>query len=230
MALAIFDLDETLIAADSAAQWARWMSETGLTDDPDFIAKDDQRMTLYNAGQLDMAEYMQFSLQPLIGRSAAEIDALVPPFVEQRILPRVYPQGLALLRELQQAGHRLLIISATAEFLVRPIAARLGVSDVLGIQLAFDEQGRHTGHTDGVLSFREGKVTRLQAWLAQTGETLDGASFYSDSINDLPLLEYIGRPMVTNPSPALQQIARERGWPIIDWRKEQSPAERAVTA
>lgn len=217
MTLAIFDLDETLIATDSGSAWLEHLVEIGQLD-ADFLRQDAGYMAQYNAGELSMTAYMAFSLQPIQGKTAAEIDQLMTGFVARHIAPHIYPQGQQLIRELQAAGQRVLIISATVDFVVRPIARALGVEDILAINIGWDAQGRATGNTEGVLSFREGKVTRLQQWLEQTGESATGARFYSDSINDLPLLEYIDQPIATNPHPRLQPVAQQQGWPILDWR------------
>jgi len=217
MTLAIFDLDETLIANDSGSAWIEYLVENGHVEQA-FIERDAEYMTRYNAGKLAMDEYMEFSLQPVVGKTRAELDLLTPDFVEQKIAPTIYPQAAPLIQELREAGHRVLIISATVEFVVRPIARYLGVDDVLAINIEYDAEGRATGCTEGVLSFREGKVTRLQQWLEETGESLADAQFYSDSINDLPLLEYVDYPFATNPHARLAPIAAERGWPVIDWR------------
>lgn len=217
MPLAIFDLDETLIATDSGSAWIAYMAEVGLVDDS-FIARDQAYMAQYDAGELSMADYMMFSLSPLQGRTLDDLAELLPDFVERCIVPHIYPQARGLLQELRQHGYRLLIISATAAFVVEAVARELGVEDVLAINIACDGQGGITGQTAGVLSFREGKVTRLQQWLEQTGESITDAHFYSDSINDLPLLDYVDYPFATNPHPRLQPIAEQRGWPVIDWR------------
>lgn len=217
MTLSIFDLDETLIATDSGSAWLEHLVDTGQVD-ADFLRQDAEYMAQYNAGELSMTEYMAFSLQPIQGKTAAEIDQLMAGFVTRHIAPHIYPQGQQLIRELQAAGQRVLVISATVDFVVRPIARALGVEDILAINIGWDAQGRATGDTEGVLSFREGKVTRLQQWLAQTGESATNARFYSDSINDLPLLEYIDQPIATNPHPRLLPIAQQQDWPILDWR------------
>jgi len=217
MTLAIFDLDETLIATDSGSAWIEYLVEQGLADDS-FVARDVEYMERYNAGELSMEEYMAFSLQPLRGRTAAELAELMPAFVEQKIARHIYPQAAPLLAELRDSGHRILIISATVSFVVEAIARYLDVAEVLAIDVEYDSEGRITGNTAGVLSFREGKVIRLQQWLEQTGESLQDARFYSDSINDLPLLEFVDQPFATNPHPRLLPVAQQQGWPIVDWR------------
>ncbi|WP_027856707.1 HAD family hydrolase [Marinobacterium jannaschii] len=218
MPLAVFDLDETLVQADSASLWSRYLVEQGYVTEPGFLQKESELMELYAAGKLDMADYMSFSLSPLKGKPAAEIRAMLPQFIESWIKPRIYPQAFDLLSDLNQRGYRLLIISATAEFLVRPIALELGVADVLAIDSEYDDRGCHSGRTRGILTFREGKVLRLQQWLSDQGLTLEGARFYSDSMNDLPLLERVDHPVATNPDSRLHRLATDRNWEILDWR------------
>jgi len=218
MPLAIFDLDGTLIKADSASLWSQFMVESGIVETADFLQQEEALMQLYAAGELDMTDYMSFSLAPLKGKSEAQISAMVPGFIEHWIRPCIYPQAFSLLDTLKVRGYRLLVISATAEFLVRPIAQALGISEVLAIDLEFDSDGCHTGRTSGILTFREGKVLRLQQWLQQHQLSLQDARFYSDSINDLPLLESIDYPVATNPDPQLRKIAAERGWQQLDWQ------------
>ena len=218
MSLAIFDLDETLVAADTASLWCEWMVEQGMVSGEVFMAEEARMMQLYADGQLDMADYMAFTQQPLKGMTKEQIAELIPAYIEQKILRRVYPQGRALIEDLQQSGYRVVVISATSEALVEPIANELGVTDVLAIQLAYDDNGFHTGETRGVLTFREGKVTRLNEWLELQKESLNGSRFYSDSMNDLPLLEQVDHPVVTNGDHKLRTIAQQRNWQLLDWQ------------
>ncbi|MBB1486139.1 HAD family hydrolase [Oceanospirillum sediminis] len=222
MPLALFDLDETLINADSATLWNQWMVKQGLVADGDhFMQQEADMMTRYGAGELDMADYMAFTLQPLKGLSALDITAMMPEFVRNNIEPCIYPDARILIQQLRQAGYRVVIISATAEFVVRGAARALGVDDVLAIQLEYDDQGHHTGRTTGTLTFREGKVKRLKEWMQTENESLDNARFYSDSMNDLPLLEQVTNPFATNPDRRLRALAMERNWPVIDWEIRQ---------
>ena len=218
MPLALFDIDDTLIDADAATLWNRWMVSQGMVAQPDFLQREAQMMEQYAAGELDMADYMAFTLKPLEGKTAAELDALTPDFIASHLKQRIYPQGQALIHELQQSGYRVVLISASAEFLVQAIARDIGVNDSLGIQLEYNDSGRHTGNTSGTLTFREGKVARLREWLEQESETLLDARFYSDSMNDLPLLEFVENPVATNPDPRLKSIAQSRGWPVLNWK------------
>ncbi len=217
MALAIFDLDETLIHGDCASLWAVEMTKLGWADGEAFIAREQELMRLYAAGELAMEDYMAFTLAPLLGRTPEEVAHVVEPFVEDVIEPIFYSDASRTLAAHREAGDRLLVISASAHFLVSAIAERFGIDEVLAIDLEL-QHGFYSGRTQGVLTYREGKVTRLQAWLAEQSENLAGASFYSDSRNDLPLLQLVDRPFAVNPDPTLRAHAEQAGWPILNWR------------
>ena len=217
MALAIFDLDETLIGGDCASLWAREMVKLGWADGDSFIAREQELMRQYSAGELAMEDYMAFTLSPLVGRTAEEVAHVVEPFVEEVIEPIFYSDATRCLATHRAAGDRILLISASAHFLVNAIAARLGIQEVLAIDLE-QQHGGYSGNTQGVLTYREGKVTRLQAWLEEQGESLDGAYFYSDSRNDLPLLQLVSNAYAVNPDPVLREHAEQAGWPILNWK------------
>ncbi|MDX1723110.1 MAG: HAD family hydrolase [Pseudomonas sp.] len=217
MALAIFDLDETLIGGDCASLWAREMVKLGWADGDSFIAREQELMRRYSSGELAMEDYMVFTLSPLVGRTAEEVAHVVEPFVEDVIEPIFYSDATRCLAKHRAAGDRILVISASAHFLVSAIASRLKVEEVLAIDLE-EQHGHYSGCTRGVLTYREGKVSRLRDWLHEHDETLDGAYFYSDSRNDLPLLQVIDKPHVVNPDPTLRQHAQQAGWPILSWR------------
>jgi len=217
MALAIFDLDETLIHGDCASLWSSEMAKLGWVDGESFLQQDHELMALYAEGKLAMEDYMTFSLSPLVGRSAEEVAFIVEPYVEEVIEPLFYSDACRCLANHRAAGDRILIISASAHFLVSAIAARLKIEDVLAIDIE-EQQGTYSGRTQGVLTYREGKVTRLQAWLEEQSESLEGAYFYSDSRNDLPLLQLVGKPCAVNPDPVLRRHAEQAGWPILSWR------------
>ncbi|WP_443190564.1 HAD family hydrolase [Pseudomonas indica] len=216
MPLAIFDLDETLIDGDCASLWSREMARLGWVDGESFLRKDAELMAEYAFGKLAMEDYMAFSLAPLVGRSREEVDYVVAPFVEEVIEPLIFSDAMRCVAAHRAAGDRILIVSASAEFLVSAIAERLGVDEVLAIDVE-EQHGFLTGRTQGVLTYRDGKVQRLEAWLAEQGESLDGAHFYSDSRNDLPLLTRVDFPHVVNPDPVLHEHAERAGWPILDW-------------
>ncbi|MBA1273738.1 HAD family hydrolase [Stutzerimonas azotifigens] len=216
MALAIFDLDETLIDGDCASLWSHEMAKIGWVDGESFLRKDAELMAEYAFGRLAMEDYMAFSLAPLVGRTAEEVAHVVAPFVEDVIEPLIYSDAMRCIAEHRMAGDRILVISASAHFLVSAIAERLGIDEVLAIDLE-EQHGFYSGATRGVLTYREGKVRRLEEWVADQGESLAGAHFYSDSINDLPLLQRVDFAHVVNPDPMLAEQARREGWPIVNW-------------
>jgi HAD superfamily hydrolase (TIGR01490 family) len=216
MALAIFDLDETLIHGDCATLWSEQMGRLEWVDPEPFMHRNNQLMDAYSQGKLAMEEYMAFSLEPMAGRTPEEVEYLVEPWVEDVIEPIIFSDATRTIARHRAEGDRILIISASGTHLVEPIAARLGVADVLGIELEV-AHGVFTGNTVGVLTYREGKIKRLREWLHEQGESLEGASFYSDSRNDLPLLLEVQYPHVVNPDPVLREHAEKAGWPIHHW-------------
>lgn len=217
MTLAIFDLDDTLIDGDCASLWSRQMAKLGWVDAETFMRRDAELMDGYAKGTLAMEDYMAFSLSPLVGRTPEEVAFELAPFVEEVIEPLIHGEACACLARHRAAGDRLLLISASGSHLVSPIAARLGIDEVLAIDLEL-QHGFYSGRTQGVLTYREGKVTRLLDWLQAAGESLEGAYFYSDSRNDLALLQRVDRPHAVNPDPVLRQHAEQAGWPILHWR------------
>jgi HAD superfamily hydrolase (TIGR01490 family) len=227
MALAIFDLDETLVCGDSCSLFCQFMLAEGLVD-PDFVERDKQMMALYNAEKLVLDDYIGFFIAPLSHLSITAIEQIMPRFVEQYIVPRIYLEAKPILEMQRAQGNRLLIISATAEFIVAAVARHLGVADVLAIRLT-SEAGHYTGKIEGIPTFRQGKVTRLLSWLIDQNETLKGAQFYSDSINDLPLLELVDYPIATNPDRQLMEIAAQRHWPVLNWSADNLPIAQTNT-
>lgn len=217
MALAIFDLDETLIHGDCATLWSQQMGRLGWVDPQSFLKRNNELMNAYSQGELKMEEYMDFSLEPLISRTPEEVEHLVGPWVEDFIEPIIFSEATKTVAAHRQAGDRILIISASGVHLVKPIAERLGIDEVLGIELEV-ARGVYTGKTVGTLTYREGKITRLLEWLDQEEENLEGASFYSDSRNDLPLLCKVDHPHAVNPDPVLREHAEKAGWPIHHWK------------
>ncbi|AUF97535.1 HAD-IB family hydrolase [Pseudomonas sp. S07E 245] len=217
MALAIFDLDETLIHGDCASLWSEHMVRLGWVDGESFLRRDRELMEAYSKGEMAMEDYMAFSLEPVAGRTLEELAHLVEPWVEDVIEPIIYGDACRCIAEHRKQGDRVLIISASGTHLVGPIAARLGVDEYLAIELEA-VNGVYTGNTHGVLTYREGKITRLLEWLDQEQENLEGASFYSDSRNDLPLLLKVDHPRAVNPDPVLRAHAEQHGWPILAWK------------
>lgn len=217
MRLALFDLDNTLLGGDSDHAWGDWLCERGILDGATYKARNDAFYQDYLAGRLNITDYLNFTLD-IFGRTEmAQLHAWHEEFMAECIEPIVLPKGLALLDEHRAAGDKLVIITATNRFVTAPIAARLGVDTLLATECEMVD-GRYTGRTTDVPCFKEGKVTRLERWLQETGFSLEGATFYSDSMNDLPLLERVSRPVAVDPDPNLLAEAQKRGWPVLSLR------------
>ncbi len=217
MALAIFDLDDTLIDGNSPSLWCAHLADIGWADRESFLAGEQALVARYAALEATLEEYLAFGLQPLVGRTPEEVEYLAGPFVEAVIEPLIHSDAMRCIAAHRAAGERILVISATPTFLVTAIAERLGIAEVLGTDLEL-QHGCYSGRIAGIPCAREGKIARLEAWLAATGETLEGAHFYSDSRNDLPLLGHVAHPHAVNPDPVLREHARQHGWEILDWR------------
>ncbi len=217
MALAIFDLDNTLIAGDSDHSWGEFLCAEGLVDAQRFSHDNDRFYQDYQEGRLDIYAYLRFALAPLAGRSIEEVAKLQQQFMCDWVEPMLLPAAFELLDKHRNRGDELVIITASNTVVTGPIAERLGVATLMGCDTEI-VGGKYTGQPTGVPSFQEGKVTRLQDWLATTGHSLTGAWFYSDSHNDLPLLERVDNPVATDPDPQLAAVANDRGWPIISLR------------
>lgn len=218
MALAIFDLDNTLLAGDSDHLWGAFLSQLGVVDGAHYRQKNDYFYQRYLDGTLDIHEFLRFSLQPLTQHSLQQLEQWRRRFLAEQIEPIILPAALQLLDRHRRADDTLLIITATNAFVTAPIAKRLGVPHLLATDPEL-LQGRYTGEVAGVPCFREGKVRRLESWLTATGNDLNGSCFYSDSHNDIPLLEKVDRPVAVDPDQALADHAANRGWPIISLRE-----------
>lgn len=217
MALAIFDLDNTLISGDSDHSWGEFLVSEQLVDAQQFKKTNDQFYADYVAGSLDIFAYLEFSLQPLTEMSMAELAELHKRFMQQVIAPMQLAKAQALLQQHRDAGDRLLIITSTNRFIVEPICHSLGVTEILATDAQIVD-GRYSGKVEGVPTYKEGKVVRFNAWLKEHNETLEGSWFYSDSINDLPLLLEVDHAIAVDPCPALQAVAEEKHWQIISLR------------
>ena len=218
MNLALFDLDGTLIPGDSDHAFGEFMITLGWVDAVVHRRRNDEFYRQYLAGTLDIDAYVAFSTQAWRQRPLAEQQAASRRFIAELIRPQMQPVAFDLLQRHRDAGDLIAIVTATNEFVTRPIAEAFGVEHLLAVELQRDAAGAATGRVAGVPSFREGKITRVHQWLASLGHTLhsfEHCVFYSDSTNDLPLLEIVSEPVATNPSPALEAIARERGWRIL---------------
>ncbi|PAU79705.1 HAD-IB family hydrolase [Halovibrio salipaludis] len=215
MTLAIFDLDNTLLHGDSDHAWGQFLIDTGVVDGERYRQRNDQFYRDYEAGRLDIEEYLAFALEPLASQKPAVLQELRERFMQERVEPMIEPAAEALINRHRERGETLLIITATNRFVTEPIAARLGIPNLIATEPEVVD-GAFTGRVAGTPCFRDGKITRLEEWLLDRSETLDGAHFYSDSRNDLPLLETVPNPVATNPDPALRDTAHHRGWPILD--------------
>ena len=224
MPLALFDLDNTLLAGDSDHRWGEFLCDQGLVDPAEFAARNDQFYADYQAGTLDVDAYLRFALEPIAGKTPAEIAPLQAAFMADYITPMLLPAASELIAEHRAQGDQLLIITATNTVVTGPIAERLGIETLIGSEVAI-ENGRYTGEPRGTPSYREGKVTRLSEWLKETGNTLSGAWFYSDSHNDLPLLSRVDRPVVVDPDPELRAHAEAVDWPVISLRGQSSASQ-----
>lgn len=218
MNLCLFDLDHTLLPLDSDHEFGEFLIRQGLADAVEYRQRNDGFYQQYCNGTLVLGEYIQFSTSIWRQLDPAGQQALQQAFMDDVIFPAMQPQAIELVEQHRAQGDLIAIVTATNEFVTRPIADAFNVSDLLAVRLARDGQGCVTGDIDGVPSFREGKITRVEQWLADQGRQLSDfgrISFYSDSPNDLPLLERANDPVATNPSPALEAVAQERGWRIL---------------
>jgi len=216
--LALFDLDHTLLPLDSDYEWGEFTIRLGWCDASEFKRRNAEYFEHYRAGTLDIHEYIRFATEAIRSRGAQQAAQAHARFMDEVIRPALRPQALDLVERHRQAGEQLLIVTATNDFVTAPIAQVFGVPELIAVQLERDAHGQVTGEIQGTPSAREGKVQRMNEWLAQ--RSLDWAdvetTFYSDSLNDLPLLERVTYPVATNPDDKLRSLAHERGWPILD--------------
>ncbi|USD35013.1 MULTISPECIES: HAD family hydrolase [Vibrio] len=214
--LYVFDLDETLINADSAMLWNEFLVEKGIVNDANFLAEDQRLMQLYAQGQLNMDDYLNFAMAPIAHLPIEDVQMLVEECVDKWIVPKQFRQSIPLLAELHQQGKQTLIISATVSFLVEAVAQHLGVEHSMGIDLVTTDN-RYTAEISGVPSYREGKVTRLEQWLSVQAEPYSEIHFFTDSINDLPLCERADFVYLINPCPKLRAISERPNWVVLHW-------------
>lgn len=217
MQLALFDLDHTLLDGDSDSLWFQFLTEQGAVD-ADRLAEERARHSRdYHAGRLDVAAYYNLTLTPLADHAPEQLQQWREQFVRERILLRIAADARALLEQHRAAGHTLAIVTATNRFITEPIARELEVPHLLATEAEHDGS-RFTGRVAGIPCFREGKLTHLREWLYEENITPMETWFYSDSHNDLPLLEYVQHPVAVNPDPVLIEIARQRNWPVMQIR------------
>ena len=218
MNLCLFDLDLTLLPIDSDHAWGEFVIGLGWVDAERFRAGNDAFYAQYKRGALDIDAYIAFASAPLRERSAAALAEAHARFMREVIGPAIRPAATALVAEHRDLGDRLAIVTSTNDFITAPIAAAFGIEALIATRLERDAAGVFTGRIAGIPSLREGKVARVGQWLAETGlgwDDFERISVYSDSPNDLPLLERATDPAAANPSPDLEALARERGWRIV---------------
>lgn len=217
MALAIFDLDNTLIGNDSDYLWGEFLVSKGYVDGKSFAATNAQFYEDYKAGTLDIYAYQRFALEPLSKQDMATLDKWHEEFMTEFIEPIILPKALALVEKHKQQGDEVMIITATNTFITRPIGLRYGIETLLGTEGEIKD-GRYTGEVNGTPTFQEGKVLRLNQWLAENNKDLQGSYFYSDSHNDLPLLKLVEHPIIVDGDDKLVAYAKAHGWPCISLR------------
>ena len=216
--ICLFDLDHTLLPLDSDHAWGQYTTHMGWTDAENFAQRNDAFYRQYQQGELDIHAYVQFATQAARERGLQASSIAHQAFMRDVIIPAMRPEATALVQRHRAQGDRLLIVTATNEFVTAPIAQAFGIDILIAVQLERDPNGELTGQIAGTPSFGPGKVVRLQQWLEQQGLTWAGirSTFYSDSINDLPLLEKVNHPVATNPDARLRAVAQQRGWPILE--------------
>ena len=219
--LAIFDLDNTLINTDSDHSWPQYLMKKGWVDIEYTQKQNDKFYQDYQKGCLNIDEFLKFHLAPLSRFSPTELAQMHREFTTEFIEPYISDMAKQLVDCHRAAGDELLVISSTNEFIITPICHLFGITNIIGTQLEINTQGYYTGNYIGIPSLKEGKITRLNEWLAERGETLasyDKTYFYSDSKNDLPLLRLVNEPVAVNPDEVLLAEALAKGWAVLHFR------------
>ena len=217
MTLAIFDLDNTLLAGDSDHLWGQYLVDNKIVDAEVYERENERFYREYREGNLDIFEFLAFSLAPLAEHSLEELYSWRYDFVEKTIKPIIATAAYDLVEKHRQQGDTLLIITATNRFVTEPISKLFGIENLLATDPEKTDTG-YTGKVDGTPCFQEGKIERLNSWLDKSGENMSGSIFYSDSHNDLPLLEKVDHPVAVDPDKKLRVYARKSNWPIISLR------------
>ncbi|QQQ50335.1 HAD family hydrolase [Pseudomonas syringae] len=217
MRLALFDLDNTLLGGDSDHAWGDYLCRRGILDAATYKTRNDEFYQDYLAGTLNMTDYLNFTLEILGNTDMAQLAQWHREFMRDCIEPIMLPKALELIAKHREAGDKLVVITATNRFVTAPIVAQLGIDTLLATECEMADE-RYTGRTTGVPCFREGKVTRLNQWLQDNAFSLEDSYFYSDSMNDLPLLEQVANPVAVDPDDKLRAEAERRGWPVITLR------------
>lgn len=218
MTLALFDLDNTLINGDSDYQWGRFLARQGVVDGA-FYERENQRFyDEYKAGKLDIREFLRFSLKPLADNPRCHLNELRDQFMQEEVEPLVQAAALDLVRQHAERGDTLVIITATNHFVTELIARRYDIEHLIATMPESDASGEFTGEVQGTPCFQVGKISRLKEWLEGRDETLEGSWFYSDSQNDIPLLETVEHPVAVDPDDTLRTYAENKGWKVISLR------------
>ena len=218
MNLTLFDLDHTLLPIDSDYSWGEFSLKMGWVDPELFKAKNDQFFADYQAGVLDIHDYVKFATEAVRLKGPELAAKAHQQFMQEVVLPVIKPSALSLIKQHQDAGDHVMVVTATNEFVTRPIAKALGIEELIAVELVKDSEGWITGEILGTPSFKAGKVARVEAWLSAHQKSWQDVhiTFYSDSLNDLPLLEKAQTPVATNPDARLRQLATDRGWRILE--------------
>lgn len=214
MALAIFDLDNTLLRGDSDYLWGIYLIDKEAVDAEQHRQENERFYQQYLAGQMDIMEFLRFQLAPLARIPTPELLQMREEFIERDIKPIITTQAQELVEKHRKHGDTLLIITATNDFVTRPIADLFGIDELIATRAEYID-GHYTGNVTGIPSYQQGKVTRLHDWLDKTENSLQDSWFYSDSHNDLPLLEEVDNPVAVNPDPQLSAYAEQAGWQVI---------------
>jgi HAD superfamily hydrolase (TIGR01490 family) len=220
--LALFDLDNTLLPFDSDYEWGQFLVRQGVVDGIDYAQKNEQFYADYKLGKLDIDAFLRFALKPLSEHPRAQLQQWHDAFMTEVIIGKLHPAAIALVKRHHDAGDLCCVVTATNSFVTRPIVNAFGITHLVATEPATinnDAKQMFTGAVHGIPSFREGKIQRVQDWLASLGHTIDQMEksyFYSDSLNDLPLLEAVTHPIATNPDPRLRAEAEKRQWPILE--------------
>ncbi|MDI1231602.1 MAG: HAD-IB family hydrolase [Methylobacter sp.] len=222
MSLAIFDLDNTLIADDSDYLWGQFLVDQGIVDKSYYESANAKFYDDYKQGTLDIAQFLRFSLKPLADNNPEQLYQWRAQFIEQAIRPLLLTPAQQLIDKHRSRGDTLLVITATNRFVTEPIVQLYGIENLLATTPEFID-GRYTGGFNGIPCFREGKVKLLEAWLTDSSETMQDSWFYSDSHNDLPLLKLVDHPVAVDPDEKLAEFADAANWPIISLRNGQCP-------
>ena len=217
MSLAIFDLDNTLIGGDSDFLWGEFIGEEGIVDANAYRKKNEYFYQQYDLGTLDIYAWLEFCLEPLTRYSMTELQELHHRFMIQKIEPILLDKAQNCINRHKERGDTVLVITASTSFVTAPIVKKYGINHLLATEPEI-KAGRYTGGVSGIPCFQAGKVDKLMPWLQKNGETLTGSTFYSDSHNDLPLLELVDNPVAVNADKILTQIAEKKGWKVLNWR------------